>query len=198
MHASYEEKISALKNREKELDDFMDLGQKLIGISNDLMKKTDKADSYLRFRYASKRYLKQDANPPSRALLYTIIFGKHDKDKILDKIYRIVSNMSPLMKSFAVKLNAINKNQLNFIKTANLKEWDISVTFLDYFYCLTANDVKNKKDLSDDYKALDNLCEKTGKIINEAFRIKEVIAKTLDKLYTNYRNTTLAQTSLTH
>ena len=185
---TYEQKISALKDKEKELDDLMNLGRKLIEISNELMKKTEKADLYLRFRHTSKRHLKEDASPPPNMLLYTIIFGESDKNKILGKVYRSVSNMSPLMKSFAEKLNKINKNRLHFVKTANLKNRDISVAFLDYFYLAVTDDMKERKDLSDDYRILDGLCEKIGKITSEAFGVKEAIVKNLDQLYKNYRN----------
>jgi len=181
---SYKQKIFKLRGRISELTEIINIGKRLIAILNELLVKTNKADSYYRFKYASERNLKENLSRGN--ILSTLFYGESDKNKIIDKIYFIVKNVSNLMKSFILKLYNINKNQLIFIKTGKLKYTDISeisITFIDYFYSITVNDMKKQKDLTKYCVILDGLCEKINKIIGEIWNIKSPMEKELERLY---------------
>ena len=119
MKYSYGQKIESLKNMEKDLEEVINLGKKIVEIQNDTLKKMDRADLYLKSRYATERNEKDSV--PVRGTLYFFIYGESDKNKIIGKIYLNLSNLAKLMKAFVLKIDKINKKRPDFLETEKLK-----------------------------------------------------------------------------
>ncbi|MCL2775881.1 MAG: hypothetical protein FWD71_21430 [Oscillospiraceae bacterium] len=190
--ALYEQQVSDLKNKEKEVAEIIESGKKLCANIHEAAQRILQAESWTNPNL--KRVMDKSAKTGSenkeksgnfnarKTILYQIVFGQRDRNDSILKVEQILYNLIYPMKSFTSAIYNINQNQLSYIVSYEIKDYDTAIEFIDYFYSTVNEDIKDKMDLSDDYFMLDNLYIKINKIINGLKDLKSVVAKKIERL----------------
>jgi len=201
--AQYEQQISYLKNKEKEVAEIIESGKKICGNIHEAAQRILQAESWTNPNL--KRVMDKSAKPAKSAgwnkndrrgekdengknfnsrksVLYQIVFGERDRAESILKAEQILYNLIYPMKSFTSAIYNINQNQLMYNVSYDIKDYGIAADFIDYFYSTVNEDMKNKIDLSGDYFILDNLYIKINKIIDGLRDLKSVVAKKIERL----------------